>query len=409
MTAPRNGFDHSRDAVTVVPDDENEPSNPMSSGNDASGEGDRTTARMDDLSRLLSEWLWEVDRDLRLTHVGSRILDVLQYHPSEFVGRPVAELFGSDIPLLPVSDGGRVRPFRDQEVTVAARDGAQRVLALAGVPVFAERSGRFMGYRGVARDVTFSKAQTRALHEAKAEAERANRAKSDFLATMSHEFRTPLNAVIGFADVIHGEYFGPLGHAKYREYAADIVASARHLAQMIDDVLDMSKIEAGRLDLHDERVSPEELMDRAVRMVKPRAAEAGHVLGVAYPSERVEVRVDGHKWVQILINLLANAVKFTEAGGRIDLAAALTQDQALAFTVTDTGIGMRVEDQAIALEPFGQVHAASPAARHGSGLGLSIVKALVELHGGTLCIDSAPGAGTTITVTVPANRVESGV
>ena len=364
---------------------------------------------MDDLSRLLSEWLWEVDRDLRLTHVGRRILDVLQYHPTEFVGRQVADLFGSDIPLPLVSDGGRVRPFRDHEVTLEARDGAERVLALAAVPVFAERSGRFIGYRGVARDVTVSKAQERALKDAKADAERANRAKSDFLAKMSHEFRTPLNAVSGFADVMHGEHYGPLGHVKYREYAADIVASARHLAQMIDDVLDMSKIEAGRLDLHDERVRPEDLMDRAVRMVTPRAEEAGHVLGVSYPSERVEIRVDGHKWVQILINLLANAVKFTDAGGRIDLAAALTPDKALAFTVTDNGIGMSVEDQAVALEPFGQVHAGSPAGRQGSGLGLSIVKALVELHGGTLAIDSAPGAGTKIAVTVPANRVESGV
>jgi signal transduction histidine kinase len=362
---------------------------------------------MDDLSRLLAEWLWETDRDLRLTHVGSRILDVLKYHPSEFVGRPVAELFGSGLRLAPVSDGGRARSFRDHEVTLPARDGAERVLTLAAVPVFTEPSGRFSGYRGVARDVTASTAQTHALNRAKADAERANRAKSEFLATMSHEFRTPLNAVIGFADVMHGEYFGPLGSEKYREYAADIMASARHLAQMIDDVLDMAKIEAGRLDLHEERARPAELMDRAVRMVKPRAEEAGHFLDVAYPSARVEVRVDGPKFVQILINLLVNAVKFTDAGGRIDLAATLTPGRALVFTVTDTGIGMSAEDQATALEPFGQANAASSAARQGSGLGLTIVKALVELHGGTLTIDSTPGTGTTIAVTVPARRVET--
>jgi PAS domain S-box-containing protein len=362
---------------------------------------------MDDLSRLLAGWLWETDRDQRLTHVGRRILDVLQYHPSEFVGRPVAELFGSDIPLATASAGGRTRPFGDHETTITARDGAERVLALAAVPVFTDQSGRFNGYRGVARDVTETKAQERALQQAKAEAERANRAKSEFLATMSHEFRTPLNAVIGFADVMHGEHFGPLGHAKYRDYAADIVASARHLAQMIDDVLDMAKIEAGRLELHEECARPGDLMDRAVRMVKPRAEEAGQVLGVSYPDERVEVRVDGPKFVQILINLLMNAVKFTEAGGRIELSAGLTQSRALAFTVIDTGIGMSAADEAIALEPFGQVNAASSAGRQGSGLGLSIVKALVELHGGALAIDSAPGVGTTIKVTVPADRVES--
>jgi signal transduction histidine kinase len=176
---------------------------------------------------------------------------------------------------------------------------------------------------------------------------------------------------------------------------------------MIDDVLDMAKIEAGRLELHEECARPGDLMDRAVRMVKPRAEEAGQVLGVSYPDERVEVRVDGPKFVQILINLLMNAVKFTEAGGRIELSAGLTQSRALAFTVIDTGIGMSAADEAIALEPFGQVNAASSAGRQGSGLGLSIVKALVELHGGALAIDSAPGVGTTIKVTVPADRVES--
>ena len=369
--------------------------------------GDPATARLDDLGRLLSDWLWETDRDLNLTYLGPRVLDALLYHPSEFTGRPVSDLFGADLPVVNGSHGGRARPFREHEVQVAARSGQVRVLSVAGLPTFAEGTGRFAGYRGVARDVTESKAQESRLHDAKAVADQANRAKSTFLATMSHEFRTPLNAVIGFADVLQGEYFGPLGHPKYREYAGDIGASARHLAQMIDDVLDMAKIEAGRQDLHEAHAPPEDLMERAVRMVKPRADANGLVLTVTYPTEGVVLHVDGAKIVQILVNLLANAVKFTEPGGTVDLAAVLTDDGSFAFTVADTGIGMREEDQAVALAPFGQVNAASPAGRQGSGLGLPIVKALIERHGGTLKIESEPGVGSALTVTLPATRVET--
>jgi signal transduction histidine kinase len=400
-----NGLERAGQMADDSRDDWDGSSDPNEPGGEGRARRDRTAARMDDLSRLLSGWLWETDRDLRLTHVGARILDVLQYHPSEFVGRPAADLFGSDVPLAPGRKGAPARPFRDKEVAAVARDGSERTLWLAAVPVFADRSGRFTGYRGLARDVTASKAQERALQEAKAAAERANKAKSEFLATMSHEFRTPLNAVIGFADVINGAYFGPLGNAKYSEYAADIAASARHLAQMIDDILDMSKIEAGRMELQEERVEPGELIERAARMVRPRAESAGHAFRVTCPPDRVELRVDPHKLVQVLINLLANAVKFTGAGGRIDLAAGLAPDGALAFKVSDNGVGMSADEQAIALQPFRQAHAASAAARQGSGLGLSIVKALAELHGGELSVDSAPGAGTTVTVTVPPDRV----
>jgi signal transduction histidine kinase len=142
-------------------------------------------------------------------------------------------------------------------------------------------------------------------------------------------------------------------------------------------------------------------------MVQPRADANGLVLNVTYPTEGVALHVDGAKIVQILVNLLANAVKFTEPGGTVDLAAVLTDDGSFAFTVADTGIGMREEDQAVALAPFGQVNAASPAGRQGSGLGLSIVKALIELHSGTLKIESEPGVGSALTVTLPATRVET--
>ena len=368
---------------------------------------DRTQARLNDLNRLLPEWLWETDRELRLTHVGPRILDVLKRHPREFLGRLVTEIFGPDMLMSVKRDGHRYRPFGDHEVILVARDGEERIVSIAGLPVYDRCSGEFNGYRGVARDVTTSRAQERALEAAKAAADRANRAKSDFLATMSHELRTPLNAVIGFAEVMRGEHFGALGNPKYQQYAADIVSSARHLSHMIDDILDMAKIKAGRQELHEEFISPEDLVDRAACMLRPKADEAGLALNVIYPDEHVTLWADGYKVVQILANLLSNAVKFTEAGGQIELAATVTPERALSFTVTDTGIGMSAADQIIALEPFGQVHATSPAGRKGSGLGLSIVNSLMQLHKGTLAIDSAPGAGSAITVTLPPDRVHA--
>jgi signal transduction histidine kinase len=365
----------------------------------------QTTARLDDLSRLLPDWIWETDRDLRLTYVGDRITDVLYYHPHQFIDQPVWNLFGPDLPLERSRRGGSARPFRDCEVTVADHCGAPHVLNVAALPLFDDGSARFSGYLGIARDVTESKAQARAIMDAKAAADRANEAKSNFLATMSHELRTPLNAIMGFADVMQGQYFGPLGHPKYHEYSADILASARHLAQMIDDVLDMAKIEAGRLHLNEERVPADDLMDRAVRMVKPKADAANLVLRLAYPNKRVELNVDGHKLVQVLVNLLANAVKFTDPEGKIELTGALMADGSFEFIVEDTGIGMSADDQILALEPFHQVDVTSQASREGAGLGLSIVKALVELHDGTLKVDSEVGFGTRMTVILKSGRV----
>jgi PAS domain S-box-containing protein len=362
-------------------------------------------ARLRDLERLTLDWSWEVDRDLWFTHVGPRVLEVLGFHPIELLDRPSRNILGDSTPMVTGHAAAQARPFRDHEVTATTRLGDQRRLLLAAVPIFDEADGRFRGYRGLARDVTDARRREQELREAKAAAETANRAKSEFLATVSHELRTPLNAIIGFAEIMQAEHFGPLGSDRYRTYADDIVGSARHLSGLVTDLLNAAKLEAGKLELNEERVYPDDVANEAIRLIQPRADAAGVMLGLSpYPSD-AELRADRQKLLQILLNLLSNAVKFTHADGRVTLSAGRARDGSYVFTVADTGVGMNTEEQATALEPFGQVDGPLAHTNHGTGLGLPLAKAFTELHEGTLAVESAPGAGTRITVTLPAERV----
>ncbi|HEX2113063.1 MAG TPA: ATP-binding protein [Alphaproteobacteria bacterium] len=237
-----------------------------------------------------------------------------------------------------------------------------------------------------------------------AQAEEANRAKSEFLANMSHELRTPLNAVIGFSALIDKQIKGPVGHEAYREYARDINRSGEHLLDIINDILDLSKVEAGKLELHEEQIAIASVFRSCVRIVEPRAKEAGLSLNVLAPLTIPPLWADEIRLKQILINLLSNAVKFTPKGGRVSLSAAFTGD-AIAIIVADTGIGMTPEQIPLALESFRQIESAQSRKYQGTGLGLPLAKKLAELHGGTLQIESAPGQGTTVTVRLPASRI----
>jgi len=222
---------------------------------------------------------------------------------------------------------------------------------------------------------------------------------------MSHELRTPLNAIIGFAEVMRLELLGPLGSARYREYINDIHDCGQHLLSLIDDVLDMSRIEAGRFELHEERCHLPHLVASALRLVRERAA--GNGLGLA---ESIEPGVPSlyadHRAVkQILLNLLSNAIKFTPAGGSVSVQVGTTRDGGIVIAIVDSGIGMAPEDIPKALEAFGQVDSSLSRKYEGTGLGLPLSKALIELHGGRLEIASAPGQGTTVSACFPATRV----
>ncbi len=233
----------------------------------------------------------------------------------------------------------------------------------------------------------------------KTRAEAANRSKSEFLANMSHELRTPLNAIIGFSEVMQGEMFGPIGPGKYREYASDINRSGQFLLDVINDILDMSKIEAGRLQLETENTLIGGLFDDIMRLVGPRAFDGNVDISREIPGD-LAIIADRRALKQVFINLLSNAVKFTPVGGRVRIAA-IDEDFGVTISIADTGIGIPARDIEKLGRPFEQVENQFTKSKGGSGLGLAISRSLVELHGGTLEIRSTAGAGTEVTVHLP--------
>jgi len=232
----------------------------------------------------------------------------------------------------------------------------------------------------------------------------SSQAKSQFLATMSHELRTPLNAVIGFSDLIASEIYGPLGDGRYRDYAKTICDSGAHLLGLINDVLDISKLDAGGLELDDEVVELPGIVDDALRMVARQAETGGVGLEKTYDIDVPPLRADRRRVRQVVLNLLSNAVKFTPRDGCVTINV-FRDGECLAVAVTDTGIGIAADDIPRALERFGQVDDSLGRKYEGTGLGLPLSKALMELHGGTLELESALGIGTTVTVAFPAERL----
>ncbi|MDB5463403.1 MAG: hypothetical protein JWP23_1792 [Phenylobacterium sp.] len=240
----------------------------------------------------------------------------------------------------------------------------------------------------------------------KVRAEGANQAKSEFLANMSHELRTPLNAINGFSEMMAAEMYGPLGDGRYRDYARDILNSGQHLLALINDILDMSKIEAGKMNLRFEPVSLDDVAEDALRLVRNRAEAAGLALRLDF-SDLPEVEADYRAVKQVLLNLLSNAIKFTPRGGMVTVRAERRDDplgERVRISVQDTGIGIPPDDLARLARPFEQIESQHAKTQQGTGLGLALTKALVEMHGGLLDLRSAPGQGTSATFSLPVRQ-----
>jgi PAS domain S-box-containing protein len=263
-------------------------------------------------------------------------------------------------------------------------------------------SGTLLCYEGTVEDVTEKFEQDRALRVALRQAEIANKMKAAFLAAMSHELKTPLNAVLGFSEIIRDEVLGPIGHEAYRDYAGDIHKSGTRLLSVINDVLDVSRLEGGLVTIEARSENMQDVAEAAIKLVPPHDRRR---IEIAVPADLPSLQVDPRRLTQALGNLLANALKFTPEAGRICLAAQLQPDGGVHLLVEDTGIGMAEETIAAALEPFRQLDGSLARRFEGAGLGLSIAKALAELHGGALSVKSAVGEGTTVTIALPAGRV----
>ena len=240
-----------------------------------------------------------------------------------------------------------------------------------------------------------------------ARVEAASNAKSDFLANMSHELRTPLNAIIGFSEMIKDATLGPVGNPSYVTYASDIHGAGQHLLKIINDVLDLVKIESGQMSIMIDRVDLHDVIEGIIKLLRAKAAEANVALVFDGAGTTEMVDTDEVKLQQILINLVANGIKFTPAGGTVRLAVAQDPSQELTqIIVEDTGIGIAADDIAVALAPFSQVDASRARQFEGTGLGLPLSKRLAQRLGGDLFLDSTPGQGSTVTVTLPTHRQE---
>jgi signal transduction histidine kinase len=261
----------------------------------------------------------------------------------------------------------------------------------------------------IARSIRYAVERKRAhmqLLEAKEKAEFANRAKSEFLANMSHELRTPLNAIIGFAEVMESEVMGPIGATCYKDYARDIRTSGVHLLEIIGDILDLSKIEAGKVDMQEAAVELPRVVAACLTLIGERAKTAEVYLWNHTPPDLPRVMADERKLKQILINLLSNAVKFTPPGGHVTLTVRVDASE-ISIAVADTGIGIAPADIERVLTPFMQVDNSLSRRFEGTGLGLPLADSLTRLHGGTLTLASELGQGTTVTISLPANRIVS--
>lgn len=364
-------------------------------------------ARLRQIAQLSTDWIWETDRQHCYTYMSARVTAVAGLSPEHFLGQSRIEVLGEAMypeeVRVHLEDLKHHRPFHDVAYWADLPAG-QRCLSVSGEPLF-DDDGKFTGYRGTGRDITAERRAQMALIEAKEEAQAASKAKSDFLAHMSHEFRTPLNAILGFSDVIRGQLFGPIDETKYLEYGNDIYESGEHLLSMINDILDLSKIEAGQWELFDEDIDIGATLAAVVRLVDDRAALGGVVLAVEAADDLPRLWGDERALKQVLLNLLSNAVKFTDADGRVTLSVAVEADGRYLFRVADQGIGIPADELGRVLEPFEQASNSLSRQSEGTGLGLPLAKSFVELQGGTLEIESDAGVGTTVSVRFPASRV----
>jgi PAS domain S-box-containing protein len=378
----------------------------------------REVQRFRDFAEADTDWFWEMDPDLRFSYLSEQFEETTGVDPARMLGKTLRALLAESDGVIDeitteeeweryIQTLEAHLPYQDFRHPCCSGDGRDLYLSISGKPIF-DAEGRFAGYRGIGRNITGQVRMERALQESERQlrleserAEEASRAKSEFLANMSHEIRTPLNAILGFSDSMQREILGPMVNEKYREYASAIYTSGCHLLELVNDVLDLSKIEAGRYVLSVRSVDLRELIDGCLQITRESAARKSVELTCEAPANLPAARVDPRAMKQVILNLLSNALKYTGPGGRVRVSLRLKASDVI-MTVADTGTGIPEGDIAMLTQAFVQGSSNHAYLAHeGTGLGLAITESLVKMHGGTLTIESEVGVGTVVAVHLP--------
>ena len=367
----------------------------------------RLAAAASNFPGAIYQRLMDTDGNISYPFISRGIKEMIGVDPEEIIASPDVLM-----EIVPFEVRSRVR----EAIEMSARDMSPYEIE---APVFSSTGDRVwlrsvarprphidggVIWDGVFHDITERTLARQALQAAKDEAESANRAKSYFLANVSHELRTPLNAVIGYSEVLRDEIFGPMEHEKYHEYSKDIHASGTHLLELIEDILDLSKIETGNIVVDENEVDVGEMMKETMRIAAPATQKGNFTLSVDIVPDFPILLADETRLRQVLLNLLSNAFKFTPEGGKISVKIAINEDGEPEFSVSDTGIGIAAEDIHHVLAPFGRVEQPTVDNTRGTGLGLPLSKSLIEMHGGAFRLSSTFGEGTNVTFSLPAHR-----
>lgn len=356
----------------------------------------------------IEDGYYEVNLAGIFTLCNPAISRLLNYEEHELNGRNIREFLDTKNALKVLSAFTSVyesgEPFDVVDWELTRRDGSQRAVE-ASVSLIKDIEDHPVGFRGIARDITERKHAEIELQRSKERAEAANHAKSEFLANMSHELRTPLNHIMGFTELVAEGNIGDL-NATQTEYLHDVLQSSRHLLALINDILDLSKVEAGKLEYFPTRLNLTELVESTATMFKEKATKGNIRLRAHLPGEPLYLDADRRQLKQILYNLVSNAVKFTVKGGSVDLRVELQDPEIIHISVVDTGIGISKSDAYRIFHPFEQVESSASRRFSGTGLGLSLSKSLVELHHGKIWAESeGPGKGSTFHVVLPKTQL----
>lgn len=365
----------------------------------------RARQQLEDVLDVSTDWFWENDAELRFTYLSNSFGNVFSHDPAYYLGRKRSELAAEDQKEEARAFEAmmlRQETFNDFRYPFHGEPGEVMFISISGKPIYDEE-GAFAGYRGSGRDVTAEVQAEAALRSALSQAEAGNEAKARFLSHMSHELRTPLNAIIGFADMMRRQIRGDLGNAEYRSDATNIHDAGHHLLSLINDLLDLSRLEAGKLVLDLEECQPADIVAEAITMLQQSADKSG--LEISFHDNWAQTAVlDERAFKQIVINLLSNAVKFTGSGGTVTIELSETADREFNLSVTDSGSGIPEDELENVLKPFERSRMEQLMATEGTGLGLPITNALAQAHGGTLSLTSQVGKGTRVEVRIPDKR-----